>query len=263
MSDGPDPRAAESAGPAGDAVTHSDTAGRMLEAMRRSSDEPTPRRAAVRRLAAALRTANDRLVRTAAGADEIDAAAAAVEQALAALGEGPLNRPYEGVAEPSLAGGAAGAAASAQDSDDRTFFEYSPLFGKGNALAPPLDIWVEADEVHATAVFTAPYEGPPGHVHGGFIAAAFDEVLGMAQSLTGNPGMTGRLTIHYRSPTPLHTTLTFRGRVTSVQGRKILTAASLHVGERLCAEAEGLFVSIDFSKFARLVADRDGTSTGD
>ena len=35
------------------------------------------------------------------------------------------------------------------------------------------------------------YEGPPGCVHGGFIAAAFDEVLGSTQSLSGSPGMTG------------------------------------------------------------------------
>ena len=51
-----------------------------------------------------------------------------------------------------------------------------------------------------TATFGAAYEGPPGCVHGGFVAAAFDEVLGSTQSLSGEPGMTGRLTVNYRSP---------------------------------------------------------------
>jgi acyl-coenzyme A thioesterase PaaI-like protein len=221
---------------------------RMRLAMEQATREGSPRRDAVRRLAAAMRLANERLVRSNAEAGAIEEVAEAVERAVALLGEGPLNRPYEGVSEPSLAGSAA---------EDRSFFEYSPLFGKGNAIAPPLEIWTQDDAVHATAVFTAPYEGPPGHVHGGFIAAAFDEVLGMAQSLTGNPGMTGRLTIHYRSPTPLYQELRFKGWVTSVQGRKILTQATLdtHDGRR-CAEAEGLFISIDFSRFARLLEER-------
>ena len=37
--------------------------------------------------------------------------------------------------------------------------------------------------VDFTPRFGAAYEGPPGSVHGGIIAAAFDEVLGMTQSL--------------------------------------------------------------------------------
>ena len=64
-----------------------------------------------------------------------------------------------------------------------------------------------------------PYEGPPGHVHGGFVAAAFDEVLGFVQSTTGQPGMTGTLTIRYRKPTPLDTDLRFEATVQRVEGR--------------------------------------------
>ena len=46
----------------------------------------------------------------------------------------------------------------------------------------------------ATVTFGSAYEGPPGCVHGGYVAAAFDEMLGFVQSLGGNPGMTARLT---------------------------------------------------------------------
>jgi acyl-coenzyme A thioesterase PaaI-like protein len=94
-------------------------------------------------------------------------------------------------------------------------------------------------------------------VHGGFVAAAFDEVLGSTQSLSGAPGMTGRLTVHYRSPTPLHTELRFEGRLESVSGRKILTKGTLWAGDVLCAEAEALFISIDFAKFAELKERRE------
>jgi hypothetical protein len=68
-------------------------------------------------------------------------------------------------------------------------------------------------------------------------------VLGFVQSLGGNPGFTGRLTIHYRSPTPLHTELHFDCAIDRVEGRKTFASGQLHAGDRLCAEAEGLFIS--------------------
>ena len=85
------------------------------------------------------------------------------------------------------------------------FFDHSPMLGQANPLAPPIRLWLEGDRIHGTATFGAAYEGPPGCVHGGYVAAAFDEVLGSTQSLSGSPGMTGRLTVHYRKPTPLNT----------------------------------------------------------
>ena len=89
------------------------------------------------------------------------------------------------------------------------------------------------------------------------MAAAFDEVLGMVQSMTGNPGMTGRLTVNYRRPTPLHRDLIFRGRVDRVEGRKIFTTATLHDGETLCAESEGLFISVGQERFRELAEATD------
>ena len=66
------------------------------------------------------------------------------------------------------------------------------------------------------AWFGPAYEGPPGCVHGGYIAAAFDELLGCTQTMTGAPGMTANLSIDYRTPTPLETELSFVGVVTKV-----------------------------------------------
>jgi acyl-coenzyme A thioesterase PaaI-like protein len=105
-------------------------------------------------------------------------------------------------------------------------------------------------------VFGSAYEGPPGSVHGGFVAAAFDEVLGFANSLSGSPGMTARLIVNYRQPTPLYTELRFDARLDRVEGRKIFTTGEVYAGDRLTAEAEGLFVSVDREKFQRLFATR-------
>jgi len=136
----------------------------------------------------------------------------------------------------------------------RAMMDRSPIIGRGNAIAPPLELRIEGELVVGSGSFGLQYEGPPGHVHGGFVAAAMDEVLGMAQSLTGKPGMTGTLTIRYRRPTPLHQQLRFTARVDRVEGRKIFASGTLHHGETLCAEAEGVFVSVDFEAMRRLSA---------
>lgn len=180
-------------------------------------------------------------MRGTASASDVDAATAHLEQALECL------------SRPGPEGGAA---------TDSHFIDRSPLMGLMNALAPPMILEIDrtsgvAGTATGRVVFTEPYEGPPGHVHGGFIAAAFDEVLGQAQSLTGRPGMTGRLSTSYRSPTPLHTEIVFRGWVESVDGRKILTKATAHAGDTLCAECEGLFLSMPAELIDKLRKGRD------
>jgi acyl-coenzyme A thioesterase PaaI-like protein len=134
---------------------------------------------------------------------------------------------------------------SANSGDVLAFFDQSPLIGLANPLAPPISLQVTGkDTVLGEVTFASAYEGPPGHVHGGFVAAAFDEVLGYVQSLSGAPGMTGTLTIRYRKPTPLHTPLRFEARYLRTEGRKVFTEAKLLADGVLCAEAEGLFVSM-------------------
>jgi acyl-coenzyme A thioesterase PaaI-like protein len=206
--------------------------------------DPSPRRSELLRLSDAVRGVLHRLVQTSAPVELIAEAADQVEAVAALMAQHRSASMYEGFAESANAG------------DPFAFFDHSPMLGRANPLAPPIELRYEDGDIIGRATFGAAYEGPPGCVHGGYVAAAFDEVLGSAQSLGGTPGMTGRLTVHYRSPTPLHTELRFRGSFESVSGRKILTRGTLHAGETLCAEAEGLFISIDFGKFAELKAKR-------
>lgn len=163
---------------------------------------------------------------------------------------------------------AAGAALAADRSEAgssasrASFMDRSPFYGAMNPLSMPMEMGSEPEVgefggVVGRAVFTDLYEGPPGHVHGGFIAAAFDEVLGMAQSLTQRPGMTGRLNVAYRSPTPLGIEIVFRGWVDRVEGRKIFTVGTAHSGDTLCAEAEGLFLSFPPEMAEKLRKGRD------
>ncbi len=204
--------------------------------------------AARRRLAYALRRVIEQLTSVDAPERELDAAAERIEEWADTLAAHPERRRYEGFSE----------SATAHDvPEGGTHFDWSPLIGHANPLAPPITMQSDADgRVTGRVRFGTAYEGPPGSLHGGFVAAAFDEVLGYAQALTGNPGMTGTLTVRYRSPTPLEQELRFEAWVERIEGRKIFAKSTLHAGERLCAEAEGIFISVDRERFRELIAER-------
>ena len=206
----------------------------------RDDENISARGCELRRLAQATRRVIEELMSTDAPLATVGDAADLVEGVAARLAAQPHGRDDEHVGESSLSG------------DPQGHLEFSPLVGLANPLAPPLVCSLVDGRIVGEVVFGLAYEGPPGHVHGGYVAAAFDEVLGMVQSTTERPGMTGLLTVRYRSPTPLHRPVRFAGEVIKVEGRKIFTRATLHDGETLCAEAEGLFISIDFARFEAL-----------
>jgi len=209
-----------------------------------SQTAPTGRRAQAHRLAAAMRRVIDHLVQVAAPEEDLKAAADALERYARRLAKYPMTHSYQGFAETANAG------------DTHAFFDHSPLIGMANPLAPPITLLVTGEKVEGRVTFGMAYEGPPGHVHGGFLAAAFDEVLGMAQSLTGNPGMTGTLTIRYRRPTPLMRELLFEASVEKVDGRKIFTRGTVSADGVMTAEAEGLFIAVGHERFMSMAAAR-------
>ena len=214
-------------------------------------EELTERRTAMRDVADSMRTIIDRLVGPAAPTELIVEMVDELASIASQLDDWPHGTLYEGFAEAANAG-----------ADPHAMFEHSPFIGRANPLAPPISLAEVDGHLEGRARFGSAYEGPPGCVHGGYIAGAFDELLGATQSLSGNPGMTARLTVNYRTPTPLHADLFMRGELTSVEGRKIFTHGWLYATdpdgtERLCAEADGLFISIDFGRFAAMKNERE------
>jgi acyl-coenzyme A thioesterase PaaI-like protein len=128
---------------------------------------------------------------------------------------------------------------------------FSPVTGRLHPFAPPVRVTSIGRHVEGTVTFGAAYEGPPGYAHGGFVAAALDELLGLTLVAQHVPGMTGRLTVHYRRPTPLHTELRVIGEVVRVDGRKSYVEGRILDGDTVCSEAEGLFLTVDFETMAR------------
>ncbi|MHB8189167.1 MAG: PaaI family thioesterase [Ferrimicrobium sp.] len=142
----------------------------------------------------------------------------------------------------------------------RRLLLHSPVSGLLNPFAPPIVLRVESiegrEEVVGDVCFDAAFEGPPGHVHGGWLAAAFDEVIGFAQSLTGLPGMTATLTINYERPTPLFQEVEFRGRIVRVEGRKRFGEGEVRWKNRTTARATAVFVEVNPSRLEALIAAR-------
>ncbi len=126
------------------------------------------------------------------------------------------------------------------------YFPYSPIIGPLNPIAPPVDFKLEGRELRAVHSFDAPYNGPPTAVHGGVIALVFDELLGSLGAMLGTGGFTGTLKIVYRSLTPIGQPIRMRSWIDREEGVKIFIKGEMRTGsgdhERLCSEAEGIFI---------------------
>ena len=90
------------------------------------------------------------------------------------------------------------------------------------------------------------YEGPPRGVHGGLVAALFDEILGASMSLAPPPGVTAKLEVDYHHLTPIGEELRLEAWIKEVRGRRIFAEATCHAGDTLTARATALFVRVDY-----------------
>ncbi|MDG1943093.1 MAG: PaaI family thioesterase [Halioglobus sp.] len=130
-----------------------------------------------------------------------------------------------------------------QEDDLTAVMPYSPVSGKRNPVAPPMRLWKAGEsEVKGEVIFSPTYAGPPDSVHGGIIAAVFDEILAMANVISGTAGFTGTLTIKYRRKTPLNTPIELWGKNIRQDGRKQLCHGEMRVNGEVTASAEGLFI---------------------
>lgn len=145
--------------------------------------------------------------------------------------------------EPEIAGRKGWMDAGLLASPDVLSVELSPLIGKSSSVGPVLKVWVENGEGRAEVNCDWRFEGPPRCLHGGYVAALFDEFLGWAQMLSGGAGATKNLAVTYHHPTPLNVNLVLKARLLAVEGRKIRVVGEMYAGERMTASAEALFIS--------------------
>lgn len=214
-------------------------------------DLDNPRRAAFSRVGDATRRVIDKLVASMASNDQLEQLALDIEAVASKLESFPRGRLYEGFSEAANSGSPGG------------FFDHSPISGVANPLAPPINFQIPdiakpgPHRVIGKVNFGVAYEGPPGCVHGGCLAASFDELLGRAQSLSGKPGMTANLSVNFRKPTPIQVELKLEGFLEKVDGRKVYTKGTCSYNGEITAEAEALFITIDFERLIELARSRN------
>ncbi|GAA8844552.1 PaaI family thioesterase [Helicobacter pylori] len=143
-------------------------------------------------------------------------------------------------------------------SDGRLRDHANPMVGMRNPIAAPLVMTDDEGGVACTFSLGAAYEGPPGCVHGGFVASVLDQVLGTAAAKRGVPGLTAYLNTTYRRPTLLGTDHVCRARVDRLEGWKVFASGEIVDPQgRVTAEAEALFV------VPRWAREHLGAPTGD
>jgi hypothetical protein len=185
-----------------------------------------------RRLAAALRDLCALCVTTEAPEDELRRATEAARALVASLAAHPASSFADRYAELDTLDAAA------------PYADRGTLVGLTNPYAPPLRFEGAGEAAIGRVAFGAPFEGIPGHVHGGLVAAAFDQLFGYVQTRLGKGSLTGWLTVRYKRPTPLLQELVFHGRVAKVEGKKTTLAGECRDANGVTAEAEALFIEV-------------------
>jgi hypothetical protein len=92
----------------------------------------------------------------------------------------------------------------------RVYLSHAFDIGAFNPCFPTYEFdHIDADRAEGTVTFPVVYEGPPGLVHGGFLAVFFDCVIQHQNCATELSGKTRSLNVKFRRPTPILTELRF------------------------------------------------------
>ena len=108
------------------------------------------------------------------------------------------------------------------------------LCGRDNPVGLQM-VWEnhpEDGEIRSTVTVREEFNGYPGVVHGGILAAVLDETAGRAILLEGGPDelmVTAKLDVTYRRPTPTDTPLLVVGRVIERSEKRAETKAEIRL----------------------------------
>jgi acyl-coenzyme A thioesterase PaaI-like protein len=98
-------------------------------------------------------------------------------------------------------------------------------------------------QLYAKAWFGTRTMGPPGHVHGGAMAAALDEAMGAVCWMNAHKTVAATISVKFLAMLAIESETILEARIERVEGRKIYTSSSLTglAGDKV-AEGEGLFI---------------------
>lgn len=126
-----------------------------------------------------------------------------------------------------------------------------PLATGSSGVYPPLEFELDADGARLVAhvTFNPAWEGPPGLVHGGFLAAGFDMVLSALATHQLGHAVTRWLRLRYLKPTLLGQALRFEVIRGEAEGRLLDLSGTLYADDRVTMRAVAQFASVARHRF--------------
>lgn len=91
----------------------------------------------------------------------------------------------------------------------------------------------EGGALHAEHVVGERFQGAPGMVHGGIVAALLDEACGQVARPLVSPAVTSRLEVRYLAPVPVEEPLRISAQVVETGERRVSAEASILDGDGL------------------------------
>ena len=106
-------------------------------------------------------------------------------------------------------------------------------------------------EYEAYFSFGEHHQGGPGIVHGGLVAGALDEAVGLLATWYAFPSVTVRIFVRYRHPVPINTELLLRASIDDAHGRRLHVNATLGDGAEAFAECKAALLHVPLEHFLR------------
>jgi acyl-coenzyme A thioesterase PaaI-like protein len=116
-------------------------------------------------------------------------------------------------------------------------------------------------EYEAYFHFDERHQGGPGIVHGGLVAGALDEAVGLLATWYAFPSVTARIFVRFRRPVPINTELLIRAELDEARGRRLHVDAAITDGGERLAECKAALLHVPLAHFlttpeGRAAADR-------
>lgn len=195
-----------------------------------ASAERTTRQRRLIAMSDSVRALIQQTVQTKAPVDVLDEVQGLVRAAIDRLSTQPSGDPY--IKYPS---------ADADPAEIQTWQDCGPVLGRAHPASLRFHVTVNGDTIVAEGAFDRTHQGRPGYAHGGYIAALFDQALGLA---IGTPSVTATLTVNFLKPTPTETTLRAICRATTQERRKVTVEGELStVDGTVTATATALYIA--------------------
>jgi acyl-coenzyme A thioesterase PaaI-like protein len=123
-------------------------------------------------------------------------------------------------------------------------YEERPFSGMASPFAFGGEVVRRGDMLVTEISFGPAHEGAPGRVHGGMVAALFDDLTGYVTQLVGNLAFTGELRVRYEAPVPIGVKLTANAWLHDREGRKLFVDGELLQDGNRLALVEAIYITV-------------------